>query len=115
MEWGRELSKSTPFLFRRIYRLAPTDPRFLDATLEEMELDLIAHTFADNPNAQIATVAETSDFEAEAEAMERESREIMERMDREEAEKRAREQLAGAPAGDGEWATVADDTFGGKS
>ena len=36
---AREMAKSLEWWFRDRYRLAPTDPRFLDATREQMLLD----------------------------------------------------------------------------
>ncbi len=52
------------FKFRRRYNLPPTDPRFLDATIEEMLVDLFAHHYADNPN--VDEVAD-DDFDMAAE------------------------------------------------
>lgn len=36
------------FAFRRRYNLPPTDPRFLDATREEIAADFWAHHYAEN-------------------------------------------------------------------
>lgn len=35
-------------MFRRRYNLPPTDPRFLDATLEEIITDYWTHFYAEN-------------------------------------------------------------------
>jgi hypothetical protein len=43
------MAKSLEFWFRRKYNLAPTDPRFLDATLEQIEADFWAHEYANKP------------------------------------------------------------------
>jgi hypothetical protein len=61
---GYTLARTLEFQFRRRYNLPPTDPRFLDATYEDILLDDRAHYFAQNPNAQAETFF-TSDFEAE--------------------------------------------------
>lgn len=45
------MSRSMAFMFRRRYNLPPTDPRFLDATLDEMAADYWAHLYADDPKA----------------------------------------------------------------
>jgi hypothetical protein len=37
--------------YRRRYNLPPTDPRFLDSTVEDIELDYWTQHFADRPNA----------------------------------------------------------------
>lgn len=74
------------FAFRRRYSLPPTDPRFLDATDEEIVLDYWAHRLWDNP--KVREEAYNPDFEADLAAMDAEDGE-----------------------GDG-WETVADDAFG---
>lgn len=40
------------FQFRRRYNLPPTDPRFLDATLDEILVDTLAWDMALNPSKQ---------------------------------------------------------------
>jgi hypothetical protein len=50
------------FWFRRKYNLAPTDPRFLDATIEDIETDYWAHYYAENPSD---TEVEDEDFDAD--------------------------------------------------
>lgn len=57
------------FAFRRRYGLPPTDPRFLDAGLDEMLVDWWAHRFTDDPKLRDEVV--NADFEADVEAMER--------------------------------------------
>jgi hypothetical protein len=52
------------FWFRRQYSLAPTDPRFLDATIEDIETDYWAHYYANNPAKE---ELEDDDFDLEAE------------------------------------------------
>lgn len=39
------------FWYRRKYNLTSSDPRFLDATTDEMFSDYWAHYYADNPKA----------------------------------------------------------------
>ena len=51
------------FAFRRRYNLPPTDPRFLDATPEEVAVDYFAHHFFDNPQQSFA---EDEEFDPEA-------------------------------------------------
>jgi hypothetical protein len=52
------------FWYRRQYNLAPTDFRYLDATVEQIETDYWAHHYADNPAKE---EAEDDDFSLEAE------------------------------------------------
>jgi hypothetical protein len=52
------------FWYRRQYNLAPTDLRYLDATVEQIETDYWAHYYADNPAKE---EAEDDDFNLEAE------------------------------------------------
>lgn len=51
------------FAFRRRYNLPPTDPRFLDATPEEVATDYFAHHYFENPQQ---FHAEDSDFDPDA-------------------------------------------------
>ena len=51
------------FAFRRRYNLPPTDPRYLDATPEEVAVDYFAHLFFENPQQ---TFAEDESFDPEA-------------------------------------------------
>lgn len=46
------MASSFAFRFRRRYNLPPTDPRFLDATLDDIVLDVLAWHAAENPNDQ---------------------------------------------------------------
>lgn len=46
------LARTPEFEFRRRYRLAPTDPRFLACTQEEILLDIWAHRFWDDPKLE---------------------------------------------------------------
>lgn len=48
-EQARALHDTVEFWFRRKYNLTPHDPRFLEATAEEMLTDYWAHRFADDP------------------------------------------------------------------
>ena len=64
-EKGRELVHSYEFIFRRRYNLPPTDPRFLNATQEDIETDYWAHWYADHPNEAAETVAHDPDFDLE--------------------------------------------------
>lgn len=52
------------FWFRRKYSLAPTDQRFLEATVEEMQTDFWAHHYFDNPPKD---EVEDDDFDLQAE------------------------------------------------
>lgn len=58
------MARSMEFLFRRRYNLPPTDPRFLDATAEEIEADYWAHHYLENPSE---SEVEDDDFDVEAE------------------------------------------------
>jgi hypothetical protein len=40
------------FHFRRRYNLPPTDPRYLDATPDEIAADYWAHWYQEHPGAQ---------------------------------------------------------------
>jgi hypothetical protein len=68
------------FRFRRRYGLPPTDPRFLDATYEEIVTDFWAHAHMDDPKLRKEQI--TDNFEEERDAMEAE---IMARIAAEEA------------------------------
>ena len=46
---AKNLIQQVDWEFRRRYRLAPTDPRYLEATLEEMWTDVWAWRFEENP------------------------------------------------------------------
>ncbi|BCP56318.1 hypothetical protein K32_49350 [Kaistia sp. 32K] len=67
---AKERAKTTEFWFRRKYNLTSTDPRFLDATLEEMITDYWAHTFLDDPKALEEIEDEDFDMDAELAKME---------------------------------------------
>lgn len=62
------------FWFRRKFNLAPTDPRFLDATREAIETEYWAHWFADNP-AKVEDADDEFDLAAETARIEREAEE----------------------------------------
>lgn len=49
---AKRVSQSLAFKFRQRYNLPPTDPRFLDATYDDMVLDLLAWHAAENPGDQ---------------------------------------------------------------
>jgi hypothetical protein len=49
------------FRFRRRYNLPPTDPRYLNATHEEVVLDYWAHAFLDNPDMRKEDVTDDYD------------------------------------------------------
>lgn len=59
------MAGSVAFWFRRKYSLPPTDPRFLDVSLEEMLADFFAHRFADNPDESKEVVDDGFDMAAE--------------------------------------------------
>lgn len=50
------------FWFRRTYRLPPTDPRYLDATPDDIATEYWAYRFHENPNTQVAV---DDDFDLE--------------------------------------------------
>lgn len=50
------------FWFRKQFNLAPTDPRFLEATKEQIETEYWAHYYATNPASE---EAEDDDFDAD--------------------------------------------------
>lgn len=56
------MAQSMAFWFRRQYNLAPTDPRFLEATIEDIETDYWAHFYAQNPQGE---EVEDDDFDAD--------------------------------------------------
>lgn len=43
------MATSIEFWFRRKFNLAPTDPRYLDATLDQIEAEFWAHEYANKP------------------------------------------------------------------
>lgn len=47
--WGLALSETIGFEFRRRYGLTPRDPRYLELTDDEIEVDYWAHMHAENP------------------------------------------------------------------
>lgn len=51
------------FWFRRKYNLPPTDPRFLDASLEEMAAEYWAYQYLENPATE---EVEDDDFDKDA-------------------------------------------------
>lgn len=53
------------FQFRRRYLLPPTDPRFLDATLDEMLVDFWAWKYHEDPRAADEIVDDEFDVDAE--------------------------------------------------
>jgi hypothetical protein len=46
-EEARQLCHSYTFWYRRKFNLPPNDPRFLDLTLEEIEVEFWAHHYAE--------------------------------------------------------------------
>lgn len=56
--------KTVEFWYRRKYSLTSTDPRFLDATVEEMLADYYAHLYHDDPKA--ADEVEDDEFDPDA-------------------------------------------------
>lgn len=66
-----QLSQTAEFEFRRRYLLAPTDPRFLDCTPEEILVDVWAHRHVDDPNLRNEVISthfdqDLADMEEEA-------------------------------------------------
>ncbi|HKT53701.1 MAG TPA: hypothetical protein VJP88_04575 [Caulobacteraceae bacterium] len=64
---AKQLSKTYGFWFRRIYNLAPTDPRFLDATPEQIITDYWAHYYLTRAAAGRDTEEEFEDEDFEVE------------------------------------------------
>lgn len=62
---GKARAKTVEFWYRRKYSLTSNDPRFLDATPEEMLADYWAHHYFDNP--KLAEEVEDEDFDLAAE------------------------------------------------
>jgi hypothetical protein len=56
------LAGSLEFWFRKKYNLPPTDPRFLDATLEDIALEYWAYQYDKAPNLD-ETEFEDDDFD----------------------------------------------------
>ncbi len=50
-EAGKRRYKTVEFWYRQKYSLTKTDPRYLDATVEEMMSDFFAHAFFNDPKA----------------------------------------------------------------
>jgi hypothetical protein len=86
--WGKQLSQTYEFAYRRRYGLTLIDQRFLDATHEDIVLDYWAHRFVEDPKLAIEEVF-NDDFAADLAEME-------------------------AAAAAGEWETFAADDFGAK-
>lgn len=62
---ARDGYNTIEFWFRRKYNLTRTDPRYLEATVDEMLEDFYLHTYFDDPKAVEATV-EDDDFNVDA-------------------------------------------------
>lgn len=60
-ETARRRHKTVEFWYRRKYGLTINDPRFLDATTEEMLADYWSHTYEDDPKALEEVVDEDFD------------------------------------------------------
>lgn len=58
------MATSLEFWFRRKYQLAPTDPRFLALTTDEIETEYWAHFYHENDGKD---EVEDEDFDLEAE------------------------------------------------
>ncbi len=68
---GLQLSQTHGFAFRRRYNLPPTDPRWLNATIEDVYLDVWAHAHVDNPKLRDEIFS--TNFEEDYAEMEREA------------------------------------------
>jgi len=66
---ARDEYGSIQFWFRQKYNLTRTDPRYLEATVQDMLEDFWLHTYAEDPKAVTETV-EDDDFDPEAVAAE---------------------------------------------
>lgn len=58
------MADSLEFWYRRRFNLPPTDPRYLDASVEDMEDEYWAHHYNERPPGE---EAEDEDFDVEAE------------------------------------------------
>ena len=85
------------FHYRRRYSLPATDPRYLDATMDDIVLDYWAHAFLDNPKLREEVV--NPDFEGDLAAFEKMF------SDSDDAA------VGRAPPGGDTWETVADDKW----
>lgn len=94
------MAGTVEFQFRRRYSLPPTDPRFLDATREEVLVDWWAHQHTDDPGLRNEVAMDSEDYEAEIAAM--------------EADAMARSIGDAPPPGDAEeaWEPMVEDTYG---
>ena len=61
---ARERIQTIEFEYRRRYNLPATDPRFLNATLQEMLTDNLAHRYREDPKA--LEEVEDDDFDPDA-------------------------------------------------
>ena len=64
-----ELADTMEFHYRRRYSLPATDPRYLDASIEDIVLDYWAHAMTDNPKLREEVV--NPDFDADVAAFEK--------------------------------------------
>ena len=92
--------------FRQKYNLPPTDPRFLNATDEEIEADFWAHYYQENPN--INPEAE-QDFNDIAQSIEDGS--FFDDIEELERMIHAAPSKANTEKANDEWETVIDDHF----
>lgn len=69
---GLALSDTIEFAFRHRYNLPPTDPRFLDATIEMMVVDYWAHRHWEDPKLRDELVV-AEGYDEDVEEMEREA------------------------------------------
>lgn len=61
---GKALSKTLEFWYRKKYNLAPTDPRYLDTTVEQMQVEYFAYHYETNKATE---EFEDYDFDPQAE------------------------------------------------
>lgn len=94
------MAGTVEFQFRRRYGLPPTDPRFLDATREEILVDWWAHAHTDDPGLRNAVAMDEEDYQAELAEMEAEAL----------ARSGAPESAADPPGED--WEPLVEDTYG---
>ena len=104
--WGRHRSETIEFAWRRRYGLPSTDPRYLDATYDEILIDYWAHAFTDDPKLKDDLV--TDDFAAEMAEFEAESAAEIAAAAKATA---AAAEAAAKPADD--WEPVVARTYGG--
>src|SRR4051812_48863669 len=95
---GIALADTAEFKFRRRYNMPPTDPRFLNATLDDILIDLWAHAHHDDPG--LRNSVSDPNFDEELAAMEAEAKIA-------QSEPKPATKVLGSD----DWTTVIDDKY----